>query len=255
MSHAHNHPAYHPRPSVYPPLDTLKPVAPDLWIVDSGPLRAMGLPIPVRMTVVRLKSGDLWLHSPTRYDEGLKCALEQLGPIRHLVAPNVAHWSYIKEWQTRCVGVTTWAAPGLRRRWQVRRSGLVLDADLASSPPPEWEKDFEQVIAKGGFGVNEVAFLHLPSRTLVLTDLIENFEPEKLSMPTRVILRLLGTTAPDGRAPVYLRFVMTRRRRQAAAAAQRMLDWAPQRVIFAHGRWFSEDATARLKKSLRWLLN
>src|SRR5918999_2702311 len=104
------------RAPVYPPLDKLKPVAPDLWIVDGGPLQAMGVPIPVRMTVVRLSSGDLWLHSPTRFDEGLRHSLEQLGPIRHLVAPNVAHWCYIRQWQTRCAGTTSWAAPGLRDR-------------------------------------------------------------------------------------------------------------------------------------------
>ena len=50
----------------YPPLDVMKPVADGVWIVDSGPLRVLGMPLPVRMTVVRLASGDLWLHSPTR---------------------------------------------------------------------------------------------------------------------------------------------------------------------------------------------
>jgi hypothetical protein len=241
------------RAPVYPPLDKLKPVAPDLWIVDSGPLRAMGVAIPVRMTVVRLRSGDLWLHSPTRYDEGLRRSLEQVGPIRYLVAPNVSHWSYIKEWQARC-GATTWAAPGLRHRRQVRKAGMVVDRDLTPCPPPEWSGDIDQVIVEGGFGISEAGFLHVPSRTLILTDLIENFEPEKLTAPERIVLRLLGTTAPDGRAPVYYRFVMTRRRRSARTAARRMVDWAPERVIFAHGRWFTEQGTERLKKSLRWLL-
>ena len=64
---------------VYPPLDTLKQVAADLWIVDSGPLRAMGLPIPVRMTVIRLETGEVWLHSPTHYDNGLRQEIEKMG--------------------------------------------------------------------------------------------------------------------------------------------------------------------------------
>ena len=67
---------------LYPPLDSLKPVTDDVWIVDSGPLRAFALPIPVRMTVVRLQGGELWLHSPTRYTPGLKEALSALGRIR-----------------------------------------------------------------------------------------------------------------------------------------------------------------------------
>ena len=65
----------------YLPLDILKPVTDDLWIVDSGPLRLMGLRLPVRMTVIRLSSGEIWLHSPTRFDEGLKREIEGFGPI------------------------------------------------------------------------------------------------------------------------------------------------------------------------------
>jgi hypothetical protein len=70
---------------VYPPLDVLKPVAPDIWIVDSGPLHAMGLAIPVRMTVLRLMNGEVWLHSPTRYDDRLRSEIERIGPVRHLI--------------------------------------------------------------------------------------------------------------------------------------------------------------------------
>jgi hypothetical protein len=37
----------------YPPLDTLKPVAPDVWIVD-GPLIRFGVQFPTRMTIIRI---------------------------------------------------------------------------------------------------------------------------------------------------------------------------------------------------------
>ncbi len=40
-----------PEDATYPPLDVAKPVAPGIWIVDSGPLSVMGIPVPVRMTV------------------------------------------------------------------------------------------------------------------------------------------------------------------------------------------------------------
>jgi hypothetical protein len=53
----------------YPPLDTLNRVADDVWVVD-GPLIRFGsppmkMPFPTRMTVIRLGSGDLLIHSPT----------------------------------------------------------------------------------------------------------------------------------------------------------------------------------------------
>ena len=241
--------------TVYPPLDVLKPVAPDIWIVDSGPLHAMGLAIPVRMTVVRLKSGDLWLHSPTRYDEGLDSELHRIGTIRHLVAPNVAHWSFLKDWQARYPDVVTWAAPGLRQRSQVKKSGVALDHDLGPYAPEAWALDIEQAVVPGGFGVNEVAFFHRSTSTLVLTDLIQNFEPEKISPLVRPLVRLAGAIAPNGKAPVHLRFAINRKRDIAAAAARKLVGWAPERVIFAHGRWFDRDGATQLRRALRWLID
>src|SRR5215218_10249935 len=72
----------------YPPLDVPKPVADGIWIIDSGPLRVFGLlGLPIRMTVLRLSSGDMLMHSPTPFDARLKAEIEAHGPIRHLVAP------------------------------------------------------------------------------------------------------------------------------------------------------------------------
>lgn len=239
--------------SVYPPLDVLKPVADNLWLVDGGPLHAAGLPIPVRMTVVRLANGDVWLHSPTRYDEALRTEIEKLGPIRHLVAPNVAHWSFLKDWRSRCPGAVSWAAPGLRQRSQVRKSGVILDHDLGDAAPAAWAGDIDQVVVPGGFGFREVAFFHRATASLILTDLIQNFEPEKVSRLLRPLLRLAGSMAPDGKTPLHLRFVINARRSAAAEAARRLIRLAPERVIFAHGRWFETGGAERLRRSLGWL--
>jgi Domain of unknown function (DUF4336) len=238
----------------YPPLDVLKPVAENVWIVDSGPLRLMGLSLPLRMTVIRLSSGGLWLHSPTRFDAALRDAMERLGPIRHLVAPTIAHWSFIEGWQRHCPEAITWAAPNLRRRPQVRKAGLRLDRDLDERAPEDWAGDIAQTIIPGGGGYREVAFFHHPTATLVLTDLIVNLEPAKLPPASRIFGRLTGALAPDGKAPAYLRLIVRLRRAEAAAAAARVTAWGPERVIFAHGRWFERDATSALKRSLRWLL-
>ena len=242
-----------PDPATYPPLDVPKPVAEGLWIVDSGPMRILGAPLPVRMTVVRLASGDLWLHSPTPYDDNLRRELERHGPIRHLVAPDIAHWTFLEGWQQRSPDAVTWAAPGLRERAQVKKSAVRLDRDLGEAPPPEWAGDMEQTVVRGA-GFSEVAFFHRPSRTLILTDIVQNLEPEKLPTIMRQVARFNGVLAPDGKAPVYLRLILRAKRRAAAAAVTRMLAWNPERVIFSHGRWFDRDGAAALRRSFRWLV-
>ena len=239
---------------VYPPLDVLKQVAPNIWVVDSGPLRALGLNIPIRMTVVKLQSGEVWLHSPTRYVQSLQQEIERIGRIGHLVAPSIAHWRFVEEWQQRCPNAVSWAAPELPGRRAVRKSNVKFHAELQAAAPELWKDDFEQLIIRGGFGVREAAFLHKPSRTLILTDLVENLEKEKLGPLVRPLMRLAGAMAPDGKAPIYYRMVVKMNRKEAASAARRLLQWAPERVIFAHGRWFDRDGTGQLRRSLRWLL-
>lgn len=238
----------------YPPLDVPKAVADDVFIVDSLLPGPVGSKLPVRMTVIRLPGGDLLLHSPTRFTFALRNALEALGPIRHLMAPNAGHWTFLQSWQRACPSVTTWAVPGLRERGQVRRSGVRLDHDLGHAAPVEWGGAIALRVVTGGLGFREIALFHTSSRTLVLTDLVLNLEASKLPAAVRPVARLFGVTAPDGMPPPYLRAVIRLRRRVAAEAASRLLALQPDRVIFAHGHWFDTDATAALKRSLRWLL-
>jgi hypothetical protein len=211
------------------------------------------MPLPVRMTVVRLAGGDLWLHSPTRFTAGLKSKLERQGRIAHLVAPDIAHWTFLQDWQRHCPDALTWAAPGLRDRAQVRKSGVRLDRDLGEAAPPEWSGEIDQVVVRG-LGFAEVDFLHRATRTLVMTDLVQNLEPQKLPFLARTFARLNGALAPDGKAPVYLRLAVRAKRHEASRAAAQLLAWAPERVIFSHGRWFERDGTGQLRRSLRWLV-
>jgi len=86
----------------YEPINTLKPVAENVWNVD-GPIihmqqHGVSIPFPTRMAVIRLANGDLFLHSPIQLDSGSQGEIEALGAVRHLVSPNKIHYTYIGEW-------------------------------------------------------------------------------------------------------------------------------------------------------------
>ncbi len=238
----------------YPPLDVPKPVADGVWIVDSGPIRALGLPLPIRMTVIRLEHGELLLHSPTRYSLPLRDALAACGPIAHVVLPNVAHWTFAREWQNAVPGVTIWAAPGLRQRGAVRRSGLVVDHDLGPMAPAAWAGEIDHIVVPGAAGFQEIALHHRATRTLVLTDLVQGLEPPKLPGVARTVLRALGAAGPEARPPIYLRAVVRLGGHAAREAGARLVALEPERVIFAHGQWFEQNAAERLRRSLAWLV-
>ncbi|MCB1405773.1 MAG: DUF4336 domain-containing protein [Rhodobacteraceae bacterium] len=238
----------------YEPHFTLKPVAAEIWVVDGPIIRFYGLPFPTRMVVIRLPDGALWLHSPVQPDPGLIRALAILGPVVHLVAPNWIHYAQIPEWQGLYPAARVWAAPGVSERAASRGVALRVDHRLDDSAPADWAGVIDQRIVEGSKLHREAVFLHRSSRTLILTDLIENFESAHLPAWMLPLAWMAGILDPDGKAPVDMRWSFRHGRDRARAAIQGLLAWHPERVILAHGRWYDRDGEAELRRAFRWVL-
>ena len=240
------------RATGYEPLDTLKPVARDIWLIDGPAQRLRGMPYSTRCTVVRLASGALWVHSPTRLTPALQAELNALGPVQHLIAPNWLHFCHIAEWQSAYPHAHAHAAPGVAER--AARNGLTLhfDGTLGDSAPDDWQGEIAQMIVPGSRLHREAVFLHRASRTLILTDLIENLETAKLPVWMRPLAWLAGIDDSDGKMPPDMRFGF--RKEPLADAVQRMIDWGPDRIILAHGRWYETDAVGELRRAFRRIL-
>lgn len=194
---------------LYKPINILKQVGEDIWIVD-GPIVQMSMygtkvPFPTRMTIVRLSNGELWCHSPTELTLELKAQVDALGSLRHLISPNKIHYAYIGTWARAYPEAIAWASPGVRDRSAQQKIEVNFDADLEDEPPPQWVADLEQLIFRGSRFMEEVVFFHRKSATLILADLIENFELDKVSQQLHWLLKLAGSADPDGKAPLDLR--------------------------------------------------
>ncbi len=235
----------------YPSLDQPKPVAPDVWIVDSGPVNAMGLKLPIRMTIVRLKNGDVLLHSPTRHTPALAEAIKGIGPVRHIVAPATGHWMFVEEWQQAFPAATTWAVPVLRERAQVRRSAMRIDAVLGDGAPSEWGAGIRQGLVRGAGGFEEAWLFHEESRVLILTDLIHNLDPQKLSPITAMVMRAARST--NATSSLHVRAALTSHRDDARRAVNSMIAADPQTIVFTHGDYFRGRGAERLREAFAWL--
>ena len=172
--------------SLYEPINVYKPVAPNIGIVD-GPFEyltvggvKMPLPFTTRMTVVRLSNGDLFLHSPIKFDGRLANELLGLGAVRHLVSPNQFHYAHIGEWAKAFPNAVSWASPRVRKRARARHVDVDFTRDLGASPPEEWGRDIDQTLFPGGY-FKEFIFFHKTSKTLILTDTIINIELDKVT--------------------------------------------------------------------------
>ena len=241
---------------LYEPINTLKAVADDLWIVD-GPEIAFGfygfnLPFPTRMTIARLADRRLWVHSPTPLTDSLLREIASIGEVAWLVAPNRIHHWWVPEWQRAFPAAETHAAPKVMAEAGDRLAGPVIE--LADIPPSPWRDDFDQVGVAGGY-LTEFVFFHRPSKTAIVTDLVENFERERITCGwLRLLVRIDGIAAPNGTTPRDFRLTFLGHRSGVKAAAEKILSWQPDRVILAHGRWFRENGTAELRRALAWCL-
>ena len=243
--------------ATYPPPNTLKRVADNVWIAD-GPVIRFGIPwpkypFPTRMTAIRLGSGDLFIHSPTPLTLSLRSKIEREGRVRFIVGPNRIHHWWIPEWKAAFPNADVYLAPRIREQAKGRIDFDSLPLDRASGYP--WDGEIATLPIVGSY-MTEVEFFHRASGTLILTDLIENFEPDKVSGFFMWLLMWIGgVTPPHGGLPRDLRLTFTwRHKRELRAAVETMLAWNPQRIIFAHGRWHERDGAAELRRAFAWLL-
>lgn len=236
----------------YEPLNVPKPFANGLWIVD-GPEIAMDygpftLPFPTRMTVARLASGDLWVHSPIAPDPALMAGIDSLGPVRHLVAPNSIHYWFMADWLERYPAATSYAVADLAR---TAKRPFRIDHPLVSGLRTPWDEEIDWV-AVPGTAVTEAVFLVRDANTVLLADLIENFEPQRIkSRFHRLLVRLGGA---DGGTPRDLRLTFWPKRREVAPQVARILQWHPERVVMAHGLPIAADGAEVLERELGWAL-
>ncbi len=224
-------------------------VAQNLWIAEGEPVRWFTMPFPTRMTIIRLRSGELFVHSPIRLTSSLATDLESLGPIGHIVSPNKIHHLFMGEWAAAYPEAKLYASPGLA----ARRKDLDFEMELDETEHTSWSADLEHLLFRGSRFLTEVVFFHRPSKTLILGDLIENFDPKSLSWFHRLLARAGGVLAPRGGTPRDFRSTFTDKL-SARRCAEHLLAWRPERVIFSHGLWVQRDAGPFLERAFSWAL-
>lgn len=219
----------------------LKQIAPNLWHMERG-FKVAGLQVSSRMTVVRFADGRLWLHSPVRFSEEVAAELRGLGQVAWIVAPNRAHHLFAKHAQRMFPQAALYGAPGLA----AKRPDLAGLIELDDAVPPEWAADLDQALIRGMPFVNEVAFFHRESSTLIMTDVLQCW-CGKLPWNTSLYGRLTGVRNRLD-VPRTVRLV-TRDKALAAASARKILAWPFTRVITAHNSIVEHDSHALVERA------
>ena len=218
-----------------------------VWTL-AAPRPFMGLQFGVRMTIVRLPDGALWVHSPVAPTPELVAEVDALGPVRHLVAPNKLHHLWIGAWKAAYPQATVHAPPGLA----TKRKDLHIDRPLADADPA-WGGALEPLPLLGIPQFDETCFLHRDSGTLIAADLVLALPHPVTHWWTRSYLKMAGIHGrPMGCSLVHKLAVRDRRAFRASVDAVIAADW--QRLVVAHGQVVERaDVHELLSESYAWL--
>ena len=209
-----------------PPF-ALVPLGKDIWTVG-GSHKLAGMEFGTRMSVIRLSTGALLLHSPVFINDTLRGRLDSLGEVKFIVAPNKFHHLSVKGCQELYPGAELWGAPGLAEK----RRDLKFEGEIADETRFGRGDELEHFLFGGIPLVNETVFYHVESKTLILTDLLFNF-PEDLSPGFKLFLRLLGVYGGP-RVSRLTRYVFLKDREKARESARKVLSLDFDRVLLAH---------------------
>lgn len=220
----------------------------EIWIVDGPCVAVAGFHYPTRMAVIRLSDGSLFIWSPIRLTDALRAAVDAIGRVRHIVAPNSLHHLFLAEWKQAYPDATLYAPPGLRQK----RQDIAFDADLGDAPDAAWAGEIDQVVMQGNVITTEVVFFHAASATVLFTDLLQQIPPKLLSGWRAMIARLDLMIGPEPAVPRKFRLAFTKRS-AARVALARILAWPAEKVLMAHGTPVEKDARAFLRRAFGWL--
>jgi hypothetical protein len=221
----------------------LTPFAEDVWVEVRG-AKFFGVECGTRMTVVRLASGGLFVHSPVALDDATRRAVDDLGEVRAVVAPSLFHHLHVGAWMKAYPKATYGACPGLE--W--KRPDLAFSCVVADEPLEAWSGDLKQVYFSSR-RENEVVFFHPKSRTMICSDALLNLS-QHAEIGTRLVARLMGNKAPGAGWPERL---MIRDRAVARRQADRILDWDIDKIVLAHGTLVSGDGRETVRRAYAWL--
>ena len=226
--------------------DQMTSVGADLWTVYEPEFRMLGLKLGTRMTIVRLPQGTLLLHSPIAISSALASAIDALGPVGHIVAPNLYHHVYAGEAQKRWPEAKLHGASGLNRKRRDLRVDSVLGKD---APSADWQGALTLVTIHGCL-LGETVLVHAPSRTVISADLFENFR-EMDHLPTRLYLKASGVWQKPGWGR-FLR-VMYRDHRAARRSVDALLEHDFEGAIISHGDPIAQGAKVAVRQTFEFL--
>jgi hypothetical protein len=221
-------------------LDRIHATAPNLWLMRFQH-KLFGTAIGRTVTLIRLDSSEVVLHSTAPFTAQDVSAIRQLGWPVALVEATMFHDTFIRSARASFPDVPLFVPEGLRQKLEFRAESL-------STPPETWAPGLQVLRLEGMPNVQEHVFFHMPSRTLIVADLVFNFGPHAGAWTRFFFRRIAGVKRFPGMSRLF-RF-MIRDREAFKNSVREMMQWDFHRVIVGHGDVIESQGKSKLRNAL-----
>ncbi|NEQ95762.1 MAG: DUF4336 domain-containing protein [Cyanothece sp. SIO2G6] len=226
----------------------------NVWVAEQ-PQKYFGLEVGTRMTAIRLSEDKLLVISPIQTDDRMAAALNQIGTVSYIIAPNLYHHLYVDQFKQIYPQAQLWSPAALREK----RPDLSIDKTFEHDYNLQMWDDvkalqvlgFKTLDMTGASDFNEWVFFHPDSKTLIITDLAYYFN-ESSSRIIKLITQLIG--GYQKLRPSLLEKIASRERSHLKQSIQKILTWDFKRVIMAHGGMVDQEAKQQFQQGYEWFL-
>ena len=215
-------------------------IAPNLWTLRY-PLPKLGADLRRIVTVIRLNSGQLVIHSTAPFTPQDISEIAALGSPDWIVDAMLHHDTFTREGREAFPNASYLAPPGFATEEEFPIGDLL-------PPPHAWGTELQVMEIEGVPTLRECVFLHPASRTLIVADLVFNFGPDE-PVWTEIMLKLAvgGEHHPGMSRPFRSAIEDEAAFRNSIKA---MFDWDFDRVIVAHGDTIESGGKAKISAML-----
>lgn len=223
---------------------SLQCIVPDTLWHATQPLRFGPISLSTRMTVVRLRDGSLWVHSPITPSSDLTRDLAAVGQVRYVVAPNRSHHLFFLPFLAAYPSADGFIAPGL----ETKRPDLQRFPHVPAKAP--WSDELQGFLIEGLPVLNETVWFHHATGTLVITDLLFCFSSENRGL-TGLVAGVLGVRGTLGMSRTMKLLVKDKPALKRSAEA--LMALPVRRIIVAHDEIIDQQPADRLARAFSWL--
>ncbi len=218
----------------------LQAIAPGLWTA-AYPLSVLGTDHGRTVTVIRLASGKLLIHSMAPFTAADLGAIRSAGEPAWLAEAMLLHDTYAAEGRKAFPELPFLGPPGF---------GEVAGFPVLPllPPPPEWEGEIRVARLAGAPKLEEHVFLHVPSRTLIVADLVFNFRADEHGWNRFFHRYVAGFRRYPGTSRIFRWCV--RDHDAFRRSLEEVLKWDFDRIIPGHGDIIERGGKEALRRAM-----